>query len=1177
MHPRVFQYVGIILICALFGGGYWYWQNTQAAGVMTDSRPDFEAPLMTSLDLQEGTGIATYSRADGADRRATVTDFEGLIRPVKNGEARFEGARRVENLNPKSEADSGWTGAGSSPPTVQTSVTYKGKTAVSTTLPAGVNSYAQSRGVGSAFSIKLGSTYRTRFMIAADRALTAGEAITVYITGIVGMSGVTFSTSRQLTSDWVTYASDTSGVNAVNDGPDAFWVIPAGVALTAPITIYLTERQVEEISGQNNQNPSEYVSNGVLTSFPYHGAGVDGVKYFDFQNGTTVASTVVTDAKGPPISNATLLGYTAEGSRTNLALNSEVFDVATTVNLSGAPTAKYTAGETINASGGGSAIAVYHYSATTTYLFASNQTGTFTGTLTGVSSGAVGTISSTTSQTVYWTRSNLNVTTGRLSNDDSSVGGNAYAPDILTATAGNGTLLQSLTSASADRTFSIWLKRKTGTGNIDLTVDNGGTWTTKTITSNWERYDITQTAVTNPVFGIRIVTNGDEVYAWGAQLENASFASSYIPTTSASVTRAADALSYSASGNISEQAFTASVEFVRNNNTSGALPSKSPMSIGNYNSNANVQFGGYVGVSVNSLANFGSTWSLSGGGGSITYGVLQKVAFRLAADLTTTHLFRNGTSYSAISTDAKSANWSGGSNARIYIATNSQGVDTNQSIHIKNARIWRRALTDLQLTNLTSATDAISTSAVQQSTNLAPNGTNLLGHWSFDEGSGTRAEDFSLSGANAGTLVGSPVWVDGRMDKAISFDGTDDYVDVGSSSSLNTTADYTISMWVYNATGSDLYPTLLNRAAQVTNNGFFWIYTTGTNEADLNFQYADGTNYITNTFSGALGTNTWQHVMFTFDNASKSLKLYINGNQFSTTRTLTGSLPVDDGTLYLGTYDGSATNYSFQGRLDDVRIYARALTSGEVTDLYQSSAQTKVNVSQNSRLTDGLVGLWSFNGPDVSGTTAYDRSGQGNNGTLTSGPTPIIGKVGQGMNFNGTGQYMSILDPVSGVLDFGTGSFSVSVWGLHRDFTNPRTAFAFKKSNQCYLAGRPGWDIGHSFSVNGIDVCLNDGVNMVRSAIALDVGSRPSDFINRWIHAVIVFDRSAGRTKYYINGVKQANEQNISTVTGSIDNAAGLYVGSLYGWNVDGILDEVRIYNRALTANEINGLYTQGR
>lgn len=110
----------------------------------------------------------------------------------------------------------------------------------------------------------------------------------------------------------------------------------------------------------------------------------------------------------------------------------------------------------------------------------------------------------------------------------------------LTATAANGTSLQTVVSASATRDYSVWIRRITGTGNIDMTLDGGVGWTTKTLTSLWSRFDITQAAVTNPVFGIRIVTSGDAIDVYGNQMESAAFASSLIPTTTVSVARTAD-------------------------------------------------------------------------------------------------------------------------------------------------------------------------------------------------------------------------------------------------------------------------------------------------------------------------------------------------------------------------------------------------------------------------------------------------------------------------------------------------------------------------------------------------------------------------------------------------------------------------------------------------------------
>ena len=92
--------------------------------------------------------------------------------------------------------------------------------------------------------------------------------------------------------------------------------------------------------------------------------------------------------------------------------------------------------------------------------------------------------------------------------------------DQLTASGANGTLIQDLgVIASTAQCFSLHLKRKTGTGNIDITLDGGATWTTQTINSTtWTRCEKTQT-LANPDVGIRIVTSGDAVYAWGLQCE----------------------------------------------------------------------------------------------------------------------------------------------------------------------------------------------------------------------------------------------------------------------------------------------------------------------------------------------------------------------------------------------------------------------------------------------------------------------------------------------------------------------------------------------------------------------------------------------------------------------------------------------------------------------------------
>lgn len=134
-----------------------------------------------------------------------------------------------------------------------------------------------------------------------------------------------------------------------------------------------------------------------------------------------------------------------------------------------------------------------------------------------------------------WVKSNMTA-----AKTATGIDGVANSATTITATAGNATILQTVTSASAARATSCYVKRRTGTGDIEMTQDNGGTWTAVTATASWTRVEIPSATVTNPVFGFRVVTSGDEIDFDFFGLESATYPSSPILTTTASATRGQD-------------------------------------------------------------------------------------------------------------------------------------------------------------------------------------------------------------------------------------------------------------------------------------------------------------------------------------------------------------------------------------------------------------------------------------------------------------------------------------------------------------------------------------------------------------------------------------------------------------------------------------------------------------
>jgi len=124
-----------------------------------------------------------------------------------------------------------------------------------------------------------------------------------------------------------------------------------------------------------------------------------------------------------------------------------------------------------------------------------------------------------------WTVTDLTSVTGKTAPNAT-----ATATEF-TASAANGTLTQAVTAVAGDYTFSVFLRRVTGTGNVQITA--GSTWATQSITSSWARYTVTQTLTAGSrTPGVRIITFfTDEIEIWGAQFEQRSAATAYTPTT----------------------------------------------------------------------------------------------------------------------------------------------------------------------------------------------------------------------------------------------------------------------------------------------------------------------------------------------------------------------------------------------------------------------------------------------------------------------------------------------------------------------------------------------------------------------------------------------------------------------------------------------------------------------
>ncbi len=211
----------------------------------------------------------------------------------------------------------------------------------------------------------------------------------------------------------------------------------------------------------------------------------------------------------------------------------------------------------------------------------------------------------------------------------------------------------------------------------------------------------------------------------------------------------------------------------------------------------------------------------------------------------------------------------------------------------------------------------------------------LMVWYNFEETVGNQFAD--LSGhRNHARVVGNVSRIKGKNGQAVFFNGKGSHLDCGSNESLRLMSDFTLSLWVKMQPSPQPYPVITSwrkpgdktyagwsfYAGCPGEPGFYPIFVT-----DPNGEWLRG-------YGPNVDDDKWIHYCFTVDRNNIGT-FYINGRKHEN-RMLLKPVTTHDGNLVIGVYSADAENYCFRGAVDEFRLYKRALTEGEITDVYQA-------------------------------------------------------------------------------------------------------------------------------------------------------------------------------------------------------------------------------------------------
>ena len=450
---------------------------------------------------------------------------------------------------------------------------------------------------------------------------------------------------------------------------------------------------------------------------------------------------------------------------------------------------------------------------------------------------------------------------------------------------------------------------------------------------------------------------------------------------------------------------------------------------------------------------------------------------------------------------------------------------------IDQVRIFNKALSSSEVTTLYGETSASST---KSTTDIFADSSGLA-LYEFESNANDTGGTYNGTATNVvyneydGT-ASNVTYSTGKFGQAGVFNGSSSYINYDNFTFPAN--DFTFSAWANTNNVASQY----NMITTIAKSGSGFMYLTF--EYNKLFYYDGGSTVSLASSVGSISNNTWYHCLIT-KSSTDGIKLYLNGNLVGSNAATTSNPTNGTGQNRIGHYYTPTSIGHFNGSIDQVRIYDKAISASDVTTLYNETVAT---ASTNITLeVPSLVAYYKMNDA-TDETGSYD-------GTPTNVNFNVAGKFGNAGDFNGTSSKIN-----TGYIQTGQ-VYSASFWG--KGFS----------AGASVLRDTPAAGGANTF----MDISTGaNGQVIIGGNVALVPSYTPS---TDWTHYAVVLDGT--NATIYENG-SQIATKTYTAKTGNNGTPVHMMSNGAYfaGFSA-GYLDQVRIFSRAITANEVTTLYNE--